>query len=325
LRISAHTYVTDALSSGYLAALPAIQSFLDGADEVIVVDGGSRDGTLDALRALRGAERLRIHTGEVNAWGAGDAWERPQFAIQRQTGFELATGDWAIAFDADHVLPEDQIEPLREALRARSGVLYGFRLREFADGRYREIGKRKWWCVHRRRVIDEKLAIAWGMKAETGGNERPVVKRREASFRDPLTGIEKRYWSGEAYPEDGLLPVTLVKYDHFFFDAAQLAAKLARFERMRARWEGRAPRAIPAPAPPASLLAPEAFLALPGHPRAMREFFAQWAREHAERPLDVVGLRCAGETRSEAPSGWLARLRGALRRPRAGHFESSSR
>ena len=137
MRVSAHTYVTNPLSTGYLIYLPAVQSFLDFADEVVVVDGGSTDGSLEALAGLRGHERLVVVSNEQTRWGAGDAWERPQFGIQRQTGFERCTGDWAIAFDADHVLPDAEHGSLRHQLEQRTqrDVLLGFKLIECQDGK----------------------------------------------------------------------------------------------------------------------------------------------------------------------------------------------
>ncbi len=191
MRISAHTYVTNPLSTGYLIYLPAIQSFLDFADEVVVVDGGSTDGSLEALSKLRGSERLVLVSSEQTQWGAGDAWERPQFGIQRQTGFERCSGDWAIAFDADHVLPDTECASLRRQLeqRAPRDVLLGFQLVECRDARYRAIAKRKWWCINKRLAMAGGLDIGYGIKEDTGGNERPIRLAKEASFTDPVTGI----------------------------------------------------------------------------------------------------------------------------------------
>ena len=83
VNISAHTYITNPLTNGYLIYLPAIQSFLDIADEVIIVDGGSSDGSLERLTTLRGNEKLKVVYTDQTYWGHGDGWERPQFGIQR--------------------------------------------------------------------------------------------------------------------------------------------------------------------------------------------------------------------------------------------------
>lgn len=293
MRISAHTYITDPLSTGYLICLPAIQSFLDFADEVVVVDGGSTDGSLEALRRLRGSERLVVVSTEQTRWGAGDAWERPQFGIQRQTGLERCTGDWAIAFDADHVLPDAEHGSLRRQLRqhADRDVLLGFQLIECQDARYRAIGKRKWWCINRRLARADGIAIGYGIKEDTGGNERPIRLARQATFADPATGVLKAYFAGPAFPEGALLDARLYKYDHFFFTPGQLLEKLRRFERMRARWEGRPVREVAADGRAYELVTPRRFLAETAHPRAFAEFLAEWASSTHPDQQDVVGLR----------------------------------
>jgi glycosyltransferase involved in cell wall biosynthesis len=290
MRISAHTYVTNPLSTGYAICLPAIQSFLDFADEVVVVDGGSSDGSLEALGKLRGADKLVVHASEETFWGPGDQFSRAQFGIQRQAGYERCTGDWAIAFDADHVLSEREHAPLRAQLEERrdAGILYGFRLIECRDAAYRPIEKIKWWCVNRRLALASGSDLAWGLKTRTGGNERPVRREKHESFLDPVRGTRKHYWSGPAFPESGVLDVHLHKYDHFFFSEAQLAAKLERFERMRARWEQREPVAVARDARSFERVDAEQFLAGAEHPRALREFLAEWIRT---RDPDVIGLR----------------------------------
>jgi glycosyltransferase involved in cell wall biosynthesis len=309
MRFSAHTYVTNPLSTGYLIYLPAVQSFLDFADEVVVVDGGSTDGSLEALARLRGHERLVVVSNEQTRWGAGDSWERPQFGIQRQTGFERCTGDWAIAFDADHVLPDAEHDSLKHQLeqRAQRDVLLGFKLIECQDGHCRPIGKRKWWCINKRLAETRSARIGYGIKEDTGGNERPIRLARRKSFVDPVTGIDKHYFAGPAFPEDGVLDANLYKYDHFFFKPDQLLTKLRRFESMRARWEGRQVREVEADPRPFERVEPQRYLAERSHPRAFHEFLASWELTTSEADRDIVGLR----RRTEEPAPGL---RGTIRR-----------
>lgn len=311
MKISAATFVTNPWSSGYLIYLPAIQSFLDLADEVIVVDGGSTDDSLERLSGLRGHERIRVVSTDQTYWGPGDAWERAQFGIQRQTAFEMSTGDWVIHFDADHLLPERERPHLLEQLRRlqddRQNVLYAFRLVQWADGRYHKIKKLKRWCINKKLAVQQGINIGYGLKQRTGGNERPIWLDRQEYFIDPVTDVKKYYYTGEAYARYAVLDSNLYKYDHFFLDTEQLQRKLQRFENMRARCSGGAPAPVGCDERPYRLMRPEAFLANRQHPQVLREFFEDWAADRAPGELDVIGLRCY-------PEAWRDWLRRCVRR-----------
>lgn len=311
MKISAATFVTNPWSSGYVIYLPAIQSFLDLADEVIVVDGGSTDDSLERLSGLRGHDKIRVVSTDQTYWGPGDAWERAQFGIQRQVAFEMSEGDWVIHFDADHLLHERERPRLLEQLRRlqddRRDVLYAFRLVQWADGRYQKIRKLKRWCINKKLATDRHINIGYGLKHCTGGNERPIWLDRKASFIDPVTKVEKYYYRGEAYPHYAVLDCSLYKYDHFFLDTQQLERKLQRFENMRARSAGRAAAPIERDERPYRLISPEAFLDNQHHPQVLREFFEGWAASCARGELDVMGLRDYRET-------WGDRLRRPARR-----------
>lgn len=293
MKISAHTFITNPLSTGYYICLPAIQSFLDFADEVVVVDGGTTDGSLDRLRTLRGAEKLRIVSNELTHWGPGDLWERPQFAVSREVGYQSCTGDWAICFESDHILPENAREDLSGQLLEfnESGLLYSFRLRRCRDGgMHPDLKKKKWWCLNKRLIDAGDANIVWGVHT-TGGNERPVAADESCSFADPDTGVVKPYWKGDYFPEDGTLRTRLDVYDHFFFNEEQMRAKLQRFENMRARWDRRAAVKVAPDRRPYDLIPPEELLGSGEHNPCFAEHLRAYVTETGEDRPDIYGLR----------------------------------
>lgn len=293
MKISAHTFITNPLSSGYYICLPAIQSFLDFADEVVVIDGGTTDGSLERLGTLRGAEKLRIISNEFSHWGQGDLWERPQFGVSREIGYRHCTGDWAICFESDHILPEAAGEDLREQLVQLSagGLLYSFPLRRCRDGgMHPDLKKRKWWCLNKRLIEASGAEIVWGVHT-TGGNERPVSPDESCSFADPETGVVKSYWKGAYFPEDGTLRTRLDVYDHFFFTAEQMGAKLQRFENMRARWDRRPAVMIPPDRRAYDLVAPEEFLGGGEHSQCFAAHLRAFVAESGQAQPDIHGLR----------------------------------
>lgn len=101
-----------------------LESVRELADEIVVFDSGSTDGTLEIVRR---------YTDKV--------WETdwPGFGRQKQRALEQATGDWVLAIDADEALDETLQAELAafldtergdvSAVRMQWGVtLYGKRL-----------------------------------------------------------------------------------------------------------------------------------------------------------------------------------------------------
>ncbi len=79
--------------------LESVQALVrDGQGEIIVVDSGSTDRTLDIARSF-GA---KVFT---------EAWKG--FAAQKNSAMEKATGDWVLQLDADEALSPELAEELR--------------------------------------------------------------------------------------------------------------------------------------------------------------------------------------------------------------------
>ena len=79
-----------------------LESVRSAVDEIVVVDTGSEDRTLDVAKAY-GAKTKRIR------------WEN-DFAAARNVSLDLATGDWVLLLDADEVIPASELPRLRAAV-----------------------------------------------------------------------------------------------------------------------------------------------------------------------------------------------------------------
>jgi glycosyltransferase involved in cell wall biosynthesis len=99
---------------------------LDFCDEIVIVDSGSDDGTVD-IGERRGARVIR--TG----------WRG--FGAQKQFGVEQASHDWVLCLDADERVSEDLRESIVAVLRAPTFTAYRFPRRNRFMGRYLRHGE----------------------------------------------------------------------------------------------------------------------------------------------------------------------------------------
>lgn len=116
MTLSIHVCMTNPEAREY-PYLEAIESYLALADEVIVVDGGSTDGSLEKIGdkffpALQSGS-LKIVT---IPWP--EDYEQKEFPIHLNAGLLACTSDWAMKVDIDYVIHEKSIEPIRNKLKA---------------------------------------------------------------------------------------------------------------------------------------------------------------------------------------------------------------
>lgn len=98
------------------------------ADQVVVVDTGSQDGTPDLARAL-GAE--------VHAWPWND-----DFAAARNASLAACAGDWVLVLDADEAVDARDHALIRQALAAPGAEAYRLIIRNYyASGTQSLIGQ----------------------------------------------------------------------------------------------------------------------------------------------------------------------------------------
>lgn len=103
MKISAFTTTTNSIYFQF-PFIESIRSFLPICDELIVVDGGSNDGTIEAIEAIDDPKIKIINTPE-SKWE--EDWSYSRLGKNFNIGFENCTGDWVIKFDADYVVHEN--------------------------------------------------------------------------------------------------------------------------------------------------------------------------------------------------------------------------
>lgn len=115
------------------------------ADEVLVLDSGSTDGTLELARGL-GARVVSTD------------W--PGHVAQKNRALAMASGDWILSLDADERLSERAGQVLQRALRS-PGEHAGFGLRRCSRWQGRYIRHGKWYPDRKLRIVRRGLG-RWG-------------------------------------------------------------------------------------------------------------------------------------------------------------------
>lgn len=153
------------------------------ADEVIVLDCGSTDGTPDLARA-EGAQVV-----VTTDW--------PGYGPQINRGIDMAQGDWIFSLDADERISPELAGEIRSATR-RGGV-NGFRVprRSMYCGRFIRYGG--WspdytWRMVRRgkgRFTDHFLHAHLQVQGATGTLEHPIIHYSFRTLEDVLEKVNR--------------------------------------------------------------------------------------------------------------------------------------
>lgn len=132
------------------------------ADEIVVVDSGSIDRTVDIAREL--GARVIV------------AADWPGFGAQKNRALDLATGDWVLSLDADEWLTAESAEEIRRAVAGSAIEVAAYRMPRRSSFCGRFLRYSGWWpdyvvrlfrrdrgrfsddAVHERVIVDGTLA-----------------------------------------------------------------------------------------------------------------------------------------------------------------------
>lgn len=130
MRLSIYTFVKDGLYLDF-HLLEMLNHHLPLADEIIVNEGFSRDGTFEAIRGIDEkikVVRNRLDQSEPNAW----------LRKAKDQARRCCTGDWCILLDCDEFIPEWEFARLRRELELARKPIFAAKYKHFY-GNYRVV------------------------------------------------------------------------------------------------------------------------------------------------------------------------------------------
>lgn len=139
----------------------ARDAYFDFFDELIFVDMGSTDGSLEIIADCPAGKTRLVNMPRADLFRSG-------FAYARNLGAKQASGDWIFAIDADEVSSTDGLEEMRRYLAGSTHDLY--RVRRHNYERREGVSPHEWPEIIRsapfndethRRLYRRDSSVAW--------------------------------------------------------------------------------------------------------------------------------------------------------------------
>jgi glycosyltransferase involved in cell wall biosynthesis len=123
MKISVYTAMRDCIRHDY-PYLEMLRHHLPLADEIVVNEGFSTDGTFETLQNLD--SKIRVFRTRWQPEAGEDWWIHFKDAARRQ-----CRGDWCIHLDSDEFIPEWEFDRIREHLSTTSDMMIPVRFVNF--------------------------------------------------------------------------------------------------------------------------------------------------------------------------------------------------
>ena len=123
MKLSIYTFVQNGIYFDF-HIIEMLKHHLPLADEIIVNEGYSTDGTYEAIKDLD--PKIRIFR---NKWDVSDP--NAYYVKFKEQARKMCTGDWCILLDADEFIPEWEFQRLRQYLSGTDKMIVPLRFTHF--------------------------------------------------------------------------------------------------------------------------------------------------------------------------------------------------
>jgi glycosyltransferase involved in cell wall biosynthesis len=203
ITISVYTTTFNALREEY-CVIEGIKSALQFADEVVVLDSHSTDGTVDAIKAI-GDDRIKIYYID---WLNSIGWA--MYKIAKSMALGRCTKDWCVLMDADEVFHDKDLWDIHQLPFLANDKINAFRfntLHFYKDYDHLLNGNPRWKDLYTKKVymVRNGLGIHHGNSGMDidAHLDRYGIPLKEESIMD--TGINVYHYghvrSDQAYLE----------------------------------------------------------------------------------------------------------------------------
>lgn len=138
------------------------------ADEIIVVDSGSTDGTVAIARDLGAKVTVTAD------------W--PGFGPQKNRALDLATGDWVLSLDADEWLTAESAAQIQKVVAADPTDIAAYRMPRRSSFCGRFLRHSGWWPDYVVRLFRRRSARF----SDDAVHERVIVDGKLATLTEPM-------------------------------------------------------------------------------------------------------------------------------------------
>ena len=98
-----------------------IESILNVCDEIVVIDSGSTDKTVEIAKSLGAKVYIQPYLGD---------------GPQKAFGVQYASNDWILSIDADERLEQDMVDQIQSLTLSDPNVAYAFRRRNYVGNHW---------------------------------------------------------------------------------------------------------------------------------------------------------------------------------------------